>query len=75
MIYRLLLLVLLIVLFKEGLSQAVAGARNRTTALEISWFWPYLSVPVGSGLMLVQMIFLIITDLLGKKTKSPSDHE
>jgi TRAP-type C4-dicarboxylate transport system permease small subunit len=62
MAYRILLLVVLAVLFKEGISQAIAGWNMRTTALNMRWFWPYLSIPVGSGLMLFQMIFLIIED-------------
>jgi len=60
--YRLMLLVLLFVLFKEGLIQAIAESRQRTTALDISWFWPYLSIPVGTGLMLFQMIYIMILD-------------
>ena len=62
LLYRLLLLVVLYILFKEGLSQAVAGWRMRTTALEIRWFWPYLAIPVGAGLMIVQMICLSIEE-------------
>lgn len=65
--YRLLLLVLLVVLFKEGLIQAIAERRQTTTALGISWFWPYLSIPVGTGLMLFQMIFLMIHDVVHHK--------
>ena len=67
--YRVLLLVLLAVLFKEGISQAIAGWNNRTTALEMRWFWPYLSIPVGSGLMLFQMLLLAIEDFRNFKKK------
>ena len=74
MIYRALLLVLLAVLFKEGISQAIAGWDNRTTALEMRWFWPYLSIPVGSGLMLLQMLFLTIEDFRNfKQKRGPND--
>jgi TRAP-type C4-dicarboxylate transport system permease small subunit len=67
--YRILLLILLIVLFKEGLIQAIAEKRQTTTAMGISWFWPYLSIPVGTALMLYQMIFLIIRDIRHFKEK------
>jgi TRAP-type C4-dicarboxylate transport system permease small subunit len=73
LIYRVLLLAVLYVLFKEGLSQAVAGWRMRTTALEMRWFWPYLSIPVGAGLMIVQMICLSIEEaheFLRKRNKN-----
>jgi TRAP-type C4-dicarboxylate transport system permease small subunit len=74
MTYRILLLILLAVLFKEGISQAVASWNNRTTALEMRWFWPYLSIPVGSGLMLLQMLFLAIDDFRNLKQKrEPND--
>lgn len=68
-VYRILLLVLLAVLFKEGLSQAIAEKHQTTTAMGISWFWPYLSIPVGTGLMLYQMIFLMIRDIVHHKDK------
>jgi len=61
--YRMMLLVVLGVLFREGLSQAIAGWNMWTTALEIRWFWPYLAVPVGAGLMLVQMVCLTIEEV------------
>jgi TRAP-type C4-dicarboxylate transport system permease small subunit len=66
-LYRLLLLFLLWILFKEGLIQTIYGWKTITTTLRIRWFWPYLAVPVGTGLMLVQMIFLILNDLINKK--------
>jgi TRAP-type C4-dicarboxylate transport system permease small subunit len=71
-VYRVLLLVLLGVLFKEGISEAQHGWRMRTTALEIRWFWPYLAIPVGAGLMVFQMVCLMIRDIrqaLGKRGK------
>jgi TRAP-type C4-dicarboxylate transport system permease small subunit len=61
--YRVLLVFLLGVLFKESISVVQQGWRIRTTALEIRWFWPYLAIPVGTGLMLFQMAFLMIRDI------------
>jgi TRAP-type C4-dicarboxylate transport system permease small subunit len=73
--YRVLLLVLLVVLFKEGIAQAIAGWKFRTTALEIRWFWPYLAIPVGSGLMLFQMLFLAIEDFRNLKQKKGQNND
>lgn len=63
-IFRLLLIAMLAVLFWYGLDQAIFSARRTTTALQISWFWPYLAIPVGAGLMLFQMIVLALRDLV-----------
>jgi TRAP-type C4-dicarboxylate transport system permease small subunit len=60
--YRVILIILLAVLFREGLLQATSEARQTTTALGISWFWPYLSIPIGAGLMIFQMGLLVIKD-------------
>ncbi|MCB1478235.1 MAG: TRAP transporter small permease [Tepidamorphaceae bacterium] len=62
--FRVLLILMLAVLFYYGLDQAMF-ARNRTTAaLQISWFWPYLAIPVGAGLMLIQMVALFLRDVI-----------
>ena len=60
--YRILLFAVLLVLLIEGWDQAVAAWPRSTAATQISWFWPYAAVPVGAGLMLLQMAFLVIRD-------------
>jgi TRAP-type transport system small permease protein len=63
-VFRVLLIAMLGVLFWYGIDQAIF-ARNRTTAaMQISWFWPYLAIPMGAGLMLFQMIVLGLRDIL-----------
>ncbi|SME97437.1 TRAP-type C4-dicarboxylate transport system, small permease component [Tistlia consotensis] len=62
--FRLMLAGLLAVLFWEGLGEALFDMRRTTTALQISWFWVYLSIPVGSGLMLFHMLVLALRDLV-----------
>jgi TRAP-type transport system small permease protein len=70
LIIRLLFCVLFIIMTIEGFSQAYNAINQTTIALEISWFWPYLAIPVGSVLMLLQMAFTAITDLsLAVKSK------
>ncbi len=70
--YRLLLLGLMGVLFYEGVDQAVHAIRMTTTALQISWFWPYLSIPVGAALMFLQMLLLIFKDLIIARARKQS---
>jgi TRAP-type C4-dicarboxylate transport system permease small subunit len=63
-IYRILILVLLAVLVKEGFTQAIHGWNRTTTALGIRWFWPYICIPIGAGFMMFQMVFLIFKDVI-----------
>lgn len=63
-LFRLLLAAMLGVLFWQGLDQAIFGLRRTTAALQISWFWVYLAVPVGAALMLFHMVVLALRDLL-----------
>lgn len=63
-IFRVMLVGLLCVLFKEGLDQALFAWNRTTTALQVSWFWPYLAVPVGSALMIFHMAVLALRDIL-----------
>lgn len=62
-LFRLLLAVMLGVLFWVGLDQAMFSAYRKTATLEISWFWPYLAIPVGAALMLLNMLLLALRDL------------
>lgn len=62
-LFRLLLAVMLAILFWNGLDQALFSAFRQTATLEISWFWPYLAIPVGAALMLLNMLLLAVRDL------------
>jgi TRAP-type C4-dicarboxylate transport system permease small subunit len=73
-LYRLLLLVVLFVLIREGINQTILGGTMTSTALGIERFWPYLSVPVGAVLMFYQMVYIIIRDFVAPK-KEISDNE
>lgn len=63
-VFRILLLVMLAVLFWYGLDQAIYAMNKTTTAMQISWFWPYLAIPAGAALMLFQMLVLTLRDVL-----------
>jgi TRAP-type C4-dicarboxylate transport system permease small subunit len=62
-LFRLLLAAMLAILFWNGLDQAMFNAFRQTATLEISWFWPYLAIPVGAALMLLNMLLLAVRDL------------
>lgn len=67
-LFRLLLTIMLAVMVWYGMDQALFAAYRRTATLEISWFWPYLAIPVGAALMLLNMILLAIRDLTAPPT-------
>lgn len=69
-LFRLLLAAMLCVLVWQGWDQAEFAARRTTTALQISWFWPYLAIPVGGSLMLIQMLARLVEELATGKVKS-----
>lgn len=70
--FRLLLAIMLGVLVWQGWDQATFAMRRTTTALQISWFWPYLAVPVGGGLMLIQMLARAVEELSTGKVNATS---
>ena len=67
--YRIILIVVLIILIKVGWTQAWSARNSRIISLDISWFWPYLAIPLGSALMFLQYIFLFIEDVINFKKK------
>lgn len=67
--FRLLLAGMLCVLVWQGWEQAMFSMRRTTTALQISWFWPYLAIPVGGALMLIQMLARAAEELATGRVK------
>ena len=55
--YQIIVLVLLFFLVKEGWEQAIKANNHRLASINISWFYPYLAIPVGAFLMMYQYIF------------------
>lgn len=62
LIYQFLILIILAVILIEGWDQAISGLKTRTTSLQIKWFWPYLSIPIG----IILMIFYSIVSIINK---------
>lgn len=58
-ITKLLLILFLIVILKEGIVLCSALSFQRSPAMRISMFWPYFSVPTGALLMIIQLISLL----------------
>lgn len=49
-------LLLLVFLIHQGILLCVFSWNDYTAALRIRWTFPYLSIPLGAGLMLIQLI-------------------
>ena len=66
MFHAILSAVLFVLLIYYGIDYAVFGFRCISPASGISKFWPYLSIPVGGGFLLIQafarFIHLLLTD-------------
>jgi TRAP-type C4-dicarboxylate transport system permease small subunit len=56
------ILILLGVISYYGIELVIFQIPQQTSALLISMFWPYLSVPVGTLLMMIQCVSLLIED-------------
>ncbi len=65
-----LIFLLLIVVFWEGYLMAVDALIAKTPALRISFFWVYLSFPVGAVLMMTQ---ILAKHIFGKKLLNKED--
>lgn len=53
-------LIFLLVLTIRGYSMAAKGTRQLSLALNISMYWPLMSIPVSGGLAIIQQLILII---------------
>lgn len=59
-LYQIIFFVLLIILIKEGWEQATISWNITTPSMQISWFYPYLAIPVGSLFILYQYVYKTI---------------
>lgn len=59
--------IVLLVMLKEGYLMAVDEMIMKTPALRISFFWVYLAFPIGTLLMMIQ---IVVKYLFGKKVES-----
>ena len=68
--FRLLLVFLLGILVWKGLDNALFGMRRQSVTIGISFFWIYLAIPVGAGLMMFQMLVLAIREAIHGPVKT-----
>jgi TRAP-type C4-dicarboxylate transport system permease small subunit len=59
-VFYILILVLMVVLFQQGLKAVTSSAGELTPSLRISWAIPYMAIPIGSIAMACQLPFLAI---------------
>lgn len=72
-LFRMLLVFLLITMAWKGWENAMFGLRRTAVTLNLSFFWIYLAVPVGAGLMTFHMIVIMLRDLIrGTPDQDPS---
>lgn len=69
-IIRIVMAGLFVTLAYQGFEQAMFSSNRTTTALQVSWFWPYLAVPVGAVLILLQMFALTLRELARGRPES-----
>ena len=62
-VYRALMYVLFFLLIKHGWAMALSGKMMTLFTMKISWFWPYLAIPLGAGLILFQLTVVTLIDL------------
>lgn len=64
-VYQFIFIVILGVLFYTGWDQAVKNMHSTTSGMQISWLFPYLSIPVGMALILFQYVYKVIRFIKG----------
>ncbi|WP_408006918.1 TRAP transporter small permease [Pseudalkalibacillus sp. A8] len=66
-VYQFVFILLLLVMTYYGWIQAIESANKTTPTLGISWFYAYLSIPLGTTLMLYQYLYKIVNNIVSIK--------
>ena len=66
-VYRVLMVFMFILLVYQGWLMADNGRIVNIASLKVSWFWPYLAIPVGCALMLVQLVIVMFKEVTEKR--------
>lgn len=69
-LFRVMLAVLLGVMVWKGYENAAFGMRRTSATLGISFYWIYLSIPVGAGLMMFHMLVHAVRDVAGRVSRA-----
>ena len=65
-----LIIIFLAVVVYEGTKMSISVIPQMSPALRISYVWPYLSLPIGATLMIIQMLFVTYDDIYLKNANS-----
>jgi TRAP-type C4-dicarboxylate transport system permease small subunit len=59
----------------QGTVLAITVIPQKSAALRLSFFWPYMSIPFGAGLMIIQLLLVAVRDFLQPETVAPDELE
>ncbi len=74
-VFYLLILVLLAILFQQGLKAVLSSTGELTPSLRISWAIPYMAIPIGSIAMACQLPYLAIKNYRENWVKGGLDND
>jgi TRAP-type C4-dicarboxylate transport system permease small subunit len=72
---NLLMIGFLAVVAYEGTNLAIAVIPQKSAALRLSFFWPYMSIPAGAVLMIIQLSLVTVRDFLYPDDAAYSESE
>ena len=50
-----------------GMKSAIINSTQLSVVLQVSMFWPYLAIPVGSFFVVIEVIFKLYEIITGKE--------
>lgn len=74
-VFYVLILILLVILFIQGMRAAISSVGELTPSLRVSWTIPYMAIPIGSLAMASQLPYLVIQNkkVNGRKGGTEND--
>jgi hypothetical protein len=72
---NLLMIAFLAVVAYQGTVLATTVIPQKSAALRLSFFWPYMAIPFGAGLMIIQLLLVVARDFVHPEAVVPDDSE
>lgn len=72
---NLLMIAFLAVVAYEGTILAITVIPQTSAALRLSFFWPYMGIPFGAGLMIIQLALVTVRDFLDPEAVAQAEAE
>jgi C4-dicarboxylate transporter DctQ subunit len=66
-LFRVCMIALFVIVAYEGWEQAAFASRRLTAATQVSWFWPYLAIPVGAVLIIIELLAVSLREILSMR--------